>query len=71
MRLGNNLELIVERHDVRIDNLEEYQRKQNGAIQKLADQYESLRTWLIAVLTTVILNLGMVVLNLIKDTMLK
>ncbi len=71
MRLGNNLELIVERHDVRIENLEEYQKKQNGAIQKLADQYESLRTWLIAVLTTVILNLGVMVLNLIKDSLVK
>lgn len=71
MRLGNNLELIVERHDVRIENLEEYQKKQNGAIQKLADQYESLRTWLIAVLTTVILNLGVMVLNLIKDSVVK
>jgi prefoldin subunit 5 len=69
--LGNNLELIVERHDVRIENLEEYQKKQNGAIQKLADQYESLRTWLIAVLTTVILNLGVMVLNLIKDSLVK
>ncbi len=67
--MGNNLEIIVERHDVRIDNLEEYQKKQNGAIQKLADQYESLRSWLIAVLTAVILNLGIMVLNLIKDTM--
>jgi hypothetical protein len=71
LRLGNNLELIVERHDVRIENLEEYQKKQNGAIQKLADQYESLRTWLIAVLTTVILNLGVMVLNLIKDSLVK
>jgi prefoldin subunit 5 len=69
--MGNNLEIIVERHDVRIDNLEEYQKKQNGAIQKLADQYESLRSWLIAVLTAVILNLGIMVLNLIKDTMQK
>ncbi|HHT05687.1 MAG TPA: hypothetical protein GXZ97_05390 [Hydrogenispora sp.] len=69
--MGNNLELIVERHDVRIENLEEYQKKQNGAIQKLADQYESLRTWLIAVLTTVILNLGVMVLNLIKDSLVK
>ncbi len=67
--MGNNLEIIVERHDVRIDNLEDYQKKQNGAIQKLADQYESLRSWLIAVLTAVILNLGIMVLNLIKDTM--
>jgi len=67
--MGNNLEIIVERHDVRIDNLEEYQKKQNGAIQKLADQYESLRSWLIAVLTAVILNLGIMVLDLIKDTM--
>ena len=69
--MGNNLEIIVERHDVRLDNLEEYQKKQNGAIQKLADQYESLRSWLIAVLTAVILNLGIMVLNLIKDTMQK
>jgi len=64
--MGNDLELIVERHDVRLENLEEYQKKQNGAIQKLADQYEGLRTWLIAVLTTVVINLGMVILNLIK-----
>lgn len=71
MRLGNNLELIVERHDVRIENLEEYQKKQNGAIQKLADQYEGLRTWLIAVLTTALINLGMMVLNLIKDMVMK
>jgi len=69
--MGNNLEIIVERHDVRIENLEEYQKKQNGAIQKLANQYESLRTWLIAVLTTVILNLGMVLLNLLKDHVIK
>jgi hypothetical protein len=67
--MGNNLEIVVERHDVRLDNLEDYQKKQNGAIQKLADQYESLRSWLIAVLTAVILNLGIMVLNLIKDTM--
>lgn len=69
--MGNNLELIVERHDVRIANLEEYQKKQNGAIQKLADQYEGLRTWLIAVLTTALINLGMMALNLIKDLAVK
>ena len=71
MKLANNLELIVERHDVRIENLEEYQKKQNGAIQKLADQYESLRTWLIAVLTTALINLGMMVLNLIRDSVVR
>lgn len=62
--MGNDLELTVERHDVRIQNLEENQKKQNGAIQRLADQYEGLRSWLIAVLTTVIINLVMMVLNL-------
>lgn len=56
---------------MRIANLEEYQKKQNGAIQKLADQYEGLRTWLIAVLTTALINLGMMALNLIKDLAVK
>lgn len=63
-KMGNDLELLVERHDVRIQNLEENQKKQNGAIQRLADQYEALRSWLIAVLTTVIINLLMMVANL-------
>ena len=62
--MATDLQLIVERHDVRIQNLEEYQKKQNGAIQKLADQYESLRSWLIALLSTAVLNLLMLVLNM-------
>lgn len=62
--MATDLQLIVERHDVRIQKLEEYQKKQNGAIQKLADQYESLRSWLIALLTTAVLNLLMLVLNM-------
>lgn len=63
--MANDLELVVERHNIQIQKIEEYQKKQNGAIQKLADQYESLRTWLIAVLTTALLNLGMLVLNML------
>jgi len=64
MIMTTDLELIVERHTVQIQKIEEYQKKQNGAIQKLADQYESLRSWLIALLTTAVLNLFILVLNM-------
>ena len=64
--MSNNLELIVERHSVQIQKIEEYQKKQNGAIEKLANQYEGLRSWLIALLTTALLNLGMLILNMMR-----
>lgn len=64
--MTTDLELVVERHTVQIQKIEEYQKKQNGAIQKLADQYESLRTWLIMLLTTAVLNLLVLVLNMPK-----
>lgn len=64
--VATDLQLVVERHTVQIQKIEEYQKKQNGAIQKLADQYESLRSWLIALLTTAVLNLVMLVLNMWK-----
>lgn len=64
--MAEDIALTVARHDERIENLEEYQKKQNGAIQRLADQYESLQKWLIAVLTTAVLNLGMMILNMLK-----
>ena len=64
--MTTDLELVVERHTVQIQKIEEYQKRQNGAIQKLADQYESLRTWLIMLLTTAVLNLLILVLNMWK-----
>jgi hypothetical protein len=66
MTMANDLELIVERHSVQIQKIEEYQKKQNGAIEKLANQYEGLRSWLIALLTTALLNLGMLILNMMR-----
>jgi hypothetical protein len=63
--MANDLELIVERHSVQIQKIEEYQKKQNGAIEKLATQYENLRSWLISLLTTALLNLGLLVLNML------
>ena len=50
--MANDLELIVERTASRFKKIEEYQKKQNGAIEKLANQVEGLRSWLIALLTT-------------------
>lgn len=64
--MATDVELVVERHTIQIQKIEEYQRKQNGAIQKLADQYEGLRSWLIALLTTALLNLLVLVLNMLK-----
>ncbi|MGE5572919.1 MAG: hypothetical protein ACM309_00620 [Bacillota bacterium] len=47
----------VARLEERMDDQEEYRRRQNGAIEKLSSQFESLRTWLIALLGGVVANL--------------
>ena len=47
-----------------MDNQEEYRKRQNGAIEKLANQYESQRTWLIGLLTVGIMNLAMLLVQM-------
>lgn len=54
----------VARLEERMDNQEEYRKRQNGAIEKLANQYESQRTWLIGLLTVGIMNLAMLLVQM-------
>lgn len=65
----------VARHSERIDNLERWQRTQNGELRRMAERLEkldekldqqtqSVRTWLIALLTSALLSVALLALNL-------
>ncbi|HHV63403.1 MAG TPA: hypothetical protein GXX51_12315 [Firmicutes bacterium] len=54
----------VARLEERMNDQEEYRRRQNGAIEKLANQYESQRSWLIGLLTVGIMNLAMLLVQM-------
>lgn len=53
----------VARLETRADAQEAYQERQNGAIERLATQYESLQKWLVGLLGAALLNLGLQVLK--------
>ena len=60
------LSVRVARLEERMDDQEEYRRRQNGAIEKLAGQFDSLRTWLIGLLTAAIINLAILLAQIMS-----
>lgn len=51
-------------HSERLDNLEEYQEKQNGSLQRLEAKVDKIYAWLIGVLGSVIASLILLSANL-------
>ncbi len=52
-------------HEERLKNLEEWQAKQNGSLQRLEQKMDGIYTWLIALMGGVATSLIMLILNLI------
>ena len=64
---------ILARHDEKIKNIEDWQEKQNGSLDRLKDNIEQvgrkvdrLSLWLMGFLASVIIMLGFVIRGLIK-----
>ena len=55
-----DMETVVEKlsnHDSRIENLEEYQKKQNGTLSRLEDKLDKLKLWVMSGMLSIILLL--------------
>ena len=52
-----DLERRVERHSEAIENLEKWQAKQNGNLEKIDDRLHSLERWIMATLATAVVSL--------------
>ena len=52
-----DLERRVERHSEAIENLEKWQAKQNGNLEKIDDRLHSLERWIMATLATALVSL--------------
>jgi len=59
----NQLEITVGRHNERLGNLEMWQDKQNGCLQRLEHKIDNLNKWLIALLGGVITSLLLLILR--------
>lgn len=57
------LEKTVSRHDERIENLEAWQKRQNGSLSRIEERLHSLERWIMATLaaalTSIVVNLLM------------
>jgi len=53
-------------HSAKIDNLERWQKTQNGQLKLLNDKIDNLRTWLTTILGLLALNLLLVIITLVS-----
>ena len=53
----DNIEVTLARYEERIDNLEEYRRRQNGSIQRIEDEIRGMYRWLLGLVASVALDL--------------
>lgn len=71
MELAEVTEMVVEheatlgRHDERLDNLEEHRKRQNGSLDRMAEDVKALRDKFTAILAGTVVSLIMLVINLI------
>ncbi|MDI6872558.1 MAG: hypothetical protein QME79_14640 [Bacillota bacterium] len=61
VRLSNEVAMVR----TKVENLEEYRDRQNGALQRLADQVEQIHRWLTSLLGGMVVSLVLLVVNLI------
>lgn len=51
--------------EAKVENLEGWQKNQNGALLRMADQVDALKSWLIGLLGTGLLSIILLVANLL------
>ncbi|MGE5553288.1 MAG: hypothetical protein ACM3XZ_05115 [Betaproteobacteria bacterium] len=61
IRLSNNVAAL----DARVENLEQYKEKQNGSLQRLADQVDEIRRSITGLLGGLVVSLILLVANLV------
>lgn len=59
----NDMEVLLGKHDERLKNLEEWQLKQNGSLQRLEKKIDGIYTWLIGLMGGVITSLLILILG--------
>ena len=58
-----NAELLG-RMSADIDNLKEWQNRQNGSLKELADEIKNMKNWIMGLLGTALLNAILLIANL-------
>ncbi|MGE5552815.1 MAG: hypothetical protein ACM3XZ_02690 [Betaproteobacteria bacterium] len=61
LRISNELAMVK----TKVENLEEYRDRQNGALQRLTDQVDEIRRWLTSLLGGMVVSLVLLVVNLV------
>lgn len=61
IRLSNSVAAL----DARVENLEQYKEKQNGSLQRLADQVDEIRRSVTGLLGGLVVSLILLVANLV------
>jgi hypothetical protein len=61
VRLSNDLAAL----GARVDNLDEYKEKQNGALLRVADSVQGMQRWLTGLLGGMVVSLILLVANLV------
>ncbi len=57
---------IIGRHDARLDNLERWQKDQNGHLKSIDAKLDSFNKWLMGLLGTMIVSLIILIANLLS-----
>lgn len=60
----NEMAITLAKHDERICNLEEWQKKQNGSLQRLEQKVDGIYSWLIGLMGGIVTALIMLAINL-------
>ena len=55
----------VSKAEVKIDNLEGWQERQNGSLRAIEDKMDNIHSWLIGIMGGLIVSLIMMILNLV------
>lgn len=63
--MDESLNVEIARLQERVEDLEKYKEKQNGALLRLADKVDKFQGWLLGVTGGIIASLGLLIVNLI------
>ncbi|MDI6872109.1 MAG: hypothetical protein QME79_12350 [Bacillota bacterium] len=61
IRLSNEVAMVK----TKVEGLEDYRDRQNGALQRLAEQVEQIHRWLTSLLGGMVVSLVLLIVNLI------
>lgn len=55
----------VSKAEVKIDNLEDWQERQNGSLKAIAKKMDNIHSWLMGIMGGLIISLIMMILNFV------